>query len=164
MRNDVSGVTTSSTTRLIPGVWYELQAHLLVQGATDQVDIWLDGSPVSALSKADNFGTAGIGKLELGDSTALRTFDVLFDDVLVAANFIEDDTAPTPPGNLTATEVAGNHVTLSWTSATDNIAVTSYDVYRNGLVSPGGGHFLFDLVTLDHVAPTSLSAANFLFH
>ena len=41
---------------------------------------------------------------------------------------------PSSPSNLTTTSVAGNQVTLSWAPATDNIAVTSYDIYRDGLI------------------------------
>ncbi|MFL5838888.1 MAG: fibronectin type III domain-containing protein, partial [Thermoleophilaceae bacterium] len=133
-RNDVTGVTTSSTASVAPGVWHELQAHLFVQGATGQSDLWLDGIALPTFSRADNFGSSGIGRLELGDSTGMRTFDVQFDDVLAASSFIQDDTPPTPPANLTASSVAGNQVTLSWIPATDNIGVTSYDVYRNGLL------------------------------
>ncbi|HEX4718043.1 MAG TPA: metallophosphoesterase [Thermoleophilaceae bacterium] len=133
-RNDVTGVTTQSQTQITRGVWHELQAHLLIQGVTGQSDVYLDGEPVSALSKVDNFATTGIGKLELGDSTALRTFDVMFDDALATGNFIEDDSAPAAASDLVATSTAGNKVTLSWAPATDNIAVTSYDIYRDGLV------------------------------
>jgi glucose/arabinose dehydrogenase len=42
-----------------------------------------------------------------------------------------DDVAPTPPTGLSGT-AAGTTVTLSWTAATDNVAVTAYVVYRNG--------------------------------
>ncbi len=42
----------------------------------------------------------------------------------------EDTQAPTAPSGLTATPGTGT-VTLSWTAATDNVAVTKYDVYRS---------------------------------
>ncbi|MDQ1700617.1 MAG: large repetitive protein, partial [Frankiaceae bacterium] len=131
-RNDVTGVTTSSTSSVAPGVWHELQAHLLVDGATGQSDVWLDGTALPSLSRADDFSSFGIGRLELGDSTGMRTFDLQLDDVLAASSFIQDDTPPAAPGNLTTSSVAGNQVTLSWITATDNIGVTSYDVYRDG--------------------------------
>lgn len=44
-----------------------------------------------------------------------------------------DTEAPTAPTDLAVTTVAQNSVTLSWTASTDNIGVTGYDVYRNGV-------------------------------
>ncbi|MDT4910836.1 MAG: acid phosphatase type 7, partial [Pseudonocardiales bacterium] len=42
-----------------------------------------------------------------------------------------DSTAPSQPGNLTATASSSTQVDLSWTASTDNVAVTGYKVYRN---------------------------------
>jgi chitodextrinase len=42
-----------------------------------------------------------------------------------------DDKAPTAPADLTA-EAAGPSIALAWTAATDNVAVTNYEIYRNG--------------------------------
>ena len=43
-----------------------------------------------------------------------------------------DTTAPTPP-NLVASNTTTNSTLLSWSGATDNIAVTSYSIFRNGV-------------------------------
>ena len=43
-----------------------------------------------------------------------------------------DGTAPSQPGNLTATASSSSVVNLSWTASTDNIGVVGYNVYRNG--------------------------------
>jgi uncharacterized delta-60 repeat protein len=44
-----------------------------------------------------------------------------------------DTTAPSAPTGLTATfNAATNAIDLSWTAATDNVAVTGYRVYRDG--------------------------------
>jgi len=42
-----------------------------------------------------------------------------------------DTTPPSAPANLTATAVSSSQINLSWGASTDNIGVTSYDVYRN---------------------------------
>lgn len=42
-----------------------------------------------------------------------------------------DTTAPTVPGNLTAT-LSGTTANLSWTASTDNVGVTGYRITRNG--------------------------------
>ncbi|MBG7612970.1 endonuclease [Polaribacter sp. BAL334] len=43
-----------------------------------------------------------------------------------------DNEAPSIPTNLTATNVTTFSVDLSWTASSDNVAVTSYDVFVNG--------------------------------
>jgi chitodextrinase len=46
-----------------------------------------------------------------------------------------DTQAPTMPTNLTAIPVAFSQISLIWSAATDNISVTSYNVYRdNGYI------------------------------
>ena len=45
-----------------------------------------------------------------------------------------DSAAPTAPTGLNATSVASDRVVLTWTASTDNVAVTGYDVLRNGSV------------------------------
>jgi fibronectin type 3 domain-containing protein len=42
-----------------------------------------------------------------------------------------DVTSPTTPTGLSAT-ATGTEADLSWTASTDNVAVTGYDIYRNG--------------------------------
>jgi PQQ-dependent dehydrogenase (s-GDH family) len=44
-----------------------------------------------------------------------------------------DTAPPSAPGGLTATNSTQNATTLTWTAASDNLAVTGYDVYRNGI-------------------------------
>jgi len=43
-----------------------------------------------------------------------------------------DTTAPSTPTGLAATNTTSSSTTLNWTSSTDNVGVTGYDVYRNG--------------------------------
>jgi len=43
-----------------------------------------------------------------------------------------DDIAPTTPGGLSATATSSTSVGVSWTASSDNVAVTGYDVYRDG--------------------------------
>ncbi|KMQ58630.1 endonuclease I [Chryseobacterium angstadtii] len=46
---------------------------------------------------------------------------------------VVDTQAPTAPTNLVTQNPTANTVSLSWTAATDNIGVTAYDVYANGV-------------------------------
>jgi len=43
-----------------------------------------------------------------------------------------DTTAPTAPTGLNASAIRPTTLTLSWNAATDNVAVTGYNVYVNG--------------------------------
>ena len=45
---------------------------------------------------------------------------------------LTDTQAPTAPLNLSVTSVGTNNIAVQWTAATDNVGVTSYDIYVNG--------------------------------
>lgn len=45
-----------------------------------------------------------------------------------------DTTPPTTPTNLVASNPTTNSVELNWTASTDNIAVTSYEIYVDGVL------------------------------
>ena len=94
-------------------------------------DVYLDGQLVA--SRTDVLGGAPVGKLELGDPSVGRTFDVAFDGVVADPGFIADLAPPTAPATLQATSVAAHEVDLSWSAATDDVGVTAYRIYRNGL-------------------------------
>ncbi|MCX7170494.1 MAG: peptidylprolyl isomerase [Proteobacteria bacterium] len=49
-----------------------------------------------------------------------------------SARTAADTTAPSVPTGLAATAVSDTRIDLSWTAATDNVAVTSYKIYGNG--------------------------------
>lgn len=51
-----------------------------------------------------------------------------------------DTTPPTPPTNLSASNITQTSANLTWTAATDNVGVTNYRIYDNGaLLTPTGG-------------------------
>nr|WP_294779361.1 endonuclease [uncultured Flavobacterium sp.] len=45
-----------------------------------------------------------------------------------------DTQAPTAPASLASTTKTATSISLSWTASTDNVAVTGYDVYANGIL------------------------------
>ena len=53
--------------------------------------------------------------------------------VMVATTPCADTTPPTAPSGLASSNVTQTSLTLSWNAATDNVGVTGYDVYRNGI-------------------------------
>jgi endonuclease I len=53
---------------------------------------------------------------------------------LIWTNIPPDTEAPTAATNLVASNPTSNTMGLTWTAATDNIGVTAYDVYTNGVL------------------------------
>ena len=63
-----------------------------------------------------------------------------------------DTEAPTAPANLAASNITQSTLTLNWDASTDNVGVTGYDVYRDGIkINPG-------IVTSTSYNVTGLSA------
>ncbi|MDI9255924.1 reprolysin-like metallopeptidase [Flavobacterium sedimenticola] len=121
-----SGTTASST-------------NLTWSGATDNVavtgyDIYQNGV-FRASTASTSFTASG-----LSASTTYSFYVIAKDaagNVSPASNTVNvttltpDTTAPTAP-TVSASGTTSSSTNLAWSGATDNIAVTSYDVYRNG--------------------------------
>ena len=121
-----SGTTANST-------------NLSWSGATDNIgvtgyDVYQDGAfktstaatslAVTGLTASTAYSFYVIAKDAAGNfSPASNTVNV--------TTLTPDTTAPTA-ATLSASGTTANSTNLSWSGATDNIAVTSYDVYRNG--------------------------------
>ena len=52
--------------------------------------------------------------------------------VIVGQRIISDFTAPSVPQNLAVAPVASSQIDLTWNASTDDVAVTGYEVWRNG--------------------------------
>ncbi|MFN4027389.1 MAG: reprolysin-like metallopeptidase [Flavobacterium sp.] len=121
-----SGTTTTST-------------NLSWSGATDNIgvtgyDVYQNGT-FRASTASTSFVANG-----LTAATAYSFYVVAKDaagNLSPASNTVNvttlapDTTAPTAP-TLSASGTTSSSTNLSWTGATDNVGVTSYDVYRNG--------------------------------
>ena len=71
-------------------------------------------------------------------------------------NPVPDTQAPSDPTNLVTSNPTDNSINLSWTASTDNVSVTSYDIYQSGVN-------LYNTVTTSFVV-TGLSAnTNYCF-
>jgi fibronectin type 3 domain-containing protein len=130
-RNDVNSTTVTSGQSVSKLVWHELQLHVLENGASSQADVWLDGTKV--ISQTIDLGTVGpIGKIELGDPSLSRTFDIAFDNVIVDPASVVGGGGPSAPPNLHTTQVTGTEADLAWDASSSNVAITGYRVYRDG--------------------------------
>jgi hypothetical protein len=48
------------------------------------VEAWLNGAPVAALTRTQSLRSAAVARLQMGDISSGRTFDLAFDDVVVS--------------------------------------------------------------------------------
>ena len=112
-------------------------------GATDNVavtgyDVYKDGVLLGSTAST-TFAVSGL-VASTTYSFTVRAKDAA-GNVSVASNAVSvttsapvvDTTAPTAP-TLSASGTASTSTNLSWSGATDNIGVTGYDVYRNGVL------------------------------
>jgi chitodextrinase len=84
VRNDVSGVSTTSQAVVTRGAWHSVEMHVILGGATGSLtEVWLDGVSVGALTTTNSLGTTSVGRVQLGENATGRTYDIAFDDVEV---------------------------------------------------------------------------------
>ena len=82
-QNNVTTISTYSHTPISAGAWHKLELHVVINGSSSQTQTWLDDQPVPDLTRTESLGTTGIGRIQLGENIAGRSYDVAFDDVLV---------------------------------------------------------------------------------
>ncbi len=82
LRNDVGATTTMSSAVAAPGSgWHTIELHLVVNGTSSSVEVWLDGTKLADVSPSNvNLGTTAIGRLQIGEVQSGRTYDVVLDD------------------------------------------------------------------------------------
>ncbi len=130
-RNERASTSTTSTASVSYGIWHDLQAHVTINGTSSQVEIWLDGVSVGDLTKTESLGTALITRIQLGDNSGNRTYNVAFDNVMVNKTLID----MTPP-TVTLSEPSDNaivreDVTLTAT-ASGNSTIDRVEFFANG--------------------------------
>jgi fibronectin type 3 domain-containing protein len=81
-RNGTNATVVTSTTAVSTGSWHEVKLHVKVSGSASLVEVWLDGAPVSSLTRTDSLGTTGIDRFELGDRNTTNTYTVAYDEVV----------------------------------------------------------------------------------
>jgi chitodextrinase len=89
LRNDVTGITTTSSTVVSRGAWHTIEMFGAINGTSGAISVWLDGSPIAQLTGTQSLGTTPIGYLQLGDSSSAPTSDVIYDDVRADPSMIQ---------------------------------------------------------------------------
>jgi chitodextrinase len=84
LRNNIGGVTTYGTTTIAASSWHRVVLHALVNGANSTVDLSVDGNDVGLNLTGQNLGSNPIAKLQLGETSTGRTYDIALDDIAVS--------------------------------------------------------------------------------
>ncbi len=134
------------------GRWYNIMQRVKVNTGSNhdgEVELWIDNRP--ALLKT------GIHFVDNGDKVDCLYFSTFhggsdanwapsvdcftwFDDIKigktaadVTINTSSDLIAPTAPSALASSNISDISFSLAWTAGTDNVGVTEYEVYLNGV-------------------------------
>ena len=143
-RNDHASIVTTSTTSVTQGVWHALQVRVLINGTASQTEVWLDGMRIDELSKPESLSTTPIRRVQIGDNSTGRTYNILFDNVTVHTSLIN----MTPP-EVTLSEPLSNtlvreDVAIS-AAVSDDVGIDQVEFFANGA-----------LIGTDYTEPYSL--------
>ncbi|WP_326790141.1 discoidin domain-containing protein [Streptomyces sp. NBC_00151] len=134
-----SSVKVNQVTLRLPSGWPGRSQTLKVQGSTDNQNF----TDLTA-SKAYTFDSSGDQSTTIAlDTVTTRYVRVLFtantawpagqlSELEVYGPVTGDTQAPTAPSNLSYTEPATGQIKLTWSAASDDTAVTGYDIYADG--------------------------------
>jgi hypothetical protein len=128
-RNDTNSTTTTSTTNATSGVWHDLEMRVTIAGAASQTEVWLDDVRIDALSKTESLGTTPIGRIQLGDNSTGRSYDVAFDNVVADINPI--DMTPPSVAQQNRWTMRSSKIVFSG-AASDNVALSAVEFFANG--------------------------------
>ena len=143
---DTAEREAGGTTQLTPNVW----THLAATYDGSSLKLFVNAVQVASISLSSSI-VSSTGPLKIGGNAIWgEYFTGLIDEVriynrpLTAAEITTDmntaidgdTTAPTAPSGLSVTGQTQTSITLSWTAATDNVAVTGYGLYRD--LAPAG--------------------------
>ena len=113
-------------------------AEVRVASVTAPKSVMENGSAVQAAGSLGAFqGATGASWFYDGQTVYVKAPASTGTDSIVisfSTGGTVDTTPPTAPGTPAATAVASTTATIAWTRSSDNIAVTRYDVSRNGTV------------------------------
>jgi hypothetical protein len=82
LRNEVALTSTAITSSSLLGSWHYVELHLIVNGPSSTIEVWLDGHLAPPQTNVD-LGPSPIGQVQIGENQTGRSYDVAFDDVVV---------------------------------------------------------------------------------
>jgi chitodextrinase len=123
----MSGMVTLTATATdnvgVVGVQFRLNGTKL--GAEDTTNTYSVSWDTTGVAPGQ-YSLTAIARDAAGNSTTATP-------VSVTVEAPPDSTPPSVPGTLTAQVVSSSEISLNWTASTDNVGLTGYHIFRNGM-------------------------------
>lgn len=105
---------------------------------TDYATEWIDAPTVAASGVVSVLVATGSEVRPTADTVlwiggGTQPANMANNDLWFSPNQPTDTEAPTEPTNLGASSITSTGFTLSWTAATDNVGVTAYEIFLDGV-------------------------------
>lgn len=106
-------------------------------------EVFKDGEKIATVSSAQHSAVGGYAVTGLKPNTAY-VFTVKAKDAAgnvspasteLTVTAVQDSIAPTTPTGLKVTNTASSQLRVTWSPATDNVAVNGYEIYKNGILA-----------------------------
>jgi chitodextrinase len=99
--------------------------------------VYKDGALLGSTTTATTYAVTGLTAstayaFTVKAKDAAGNISAVSNTANVTTSAAPDTTAPTAPTSLAASNTTQTTTDLSWTASTDNVAVTGYDVYKDG--------------------------------
>jgi chitodextrinase len=142
----VAGDTTapSAPTSLAASGTTQTTTNLSWTASTDNVavtgyDVYKDGALLGSTTTATTYPVTGLTAstsyaFTVKAKDAAGNVSAVSNTANVTTSAAPDTTAPSAPTSLAASNTTQTTTDLSWTASTDNVAVTGYDVYKDGVL------------------------------
>lgn len=141
-------VLVSSTENALTISWAATTDNIGVAG----YKMYRNGILVATLGNVLSYTYSGLS-VNTGYSLAIQAYDASGNNSSISTAIVvttPDLTAPSAPSNLRATNITKTTATINWTPSSDNVAVTGYLIFRNGIqiASVGGSNSSFNITRL----------------
>lgn len=104
--------------------------------AVASYDVYRNGQLITTTA-ATGYTDTGLN-VETGYSYTIRATDTSDNNsdqsLILSISTLPDEIPPATPANLVASDATVNAIVLTWDAATDDVAVTDYRLYRNGVI------------------------------
>ncbi|MGZ3457350.1 MAG: lamin tail domain-containing protein [Archangium sp.] len=139
------GLFGSTSMTLSPSSNPNVKGHVWMTtgtaGSTSQVTFATSTDGTGRIAAVTDSSPAEDATNGCGHTTNNGWEDTTYDNALIHLNAVawlagaggggSDTTPPTAPTNLSATAASSSQINLAWTASTDNVGVSSYNVYRS---------------------------------
>jgi hypothetical protein len=127
---DFTGLSSVSGSQYVVTNGSTLRATIV--GST--ITVYINGTAVlTATDTTYSTGNPGIGFDHNGPSSDDAGFGFTSFSATSDAAGASDTTAPSTPTGLSATAVSSSQINLAWAASTDNVGVTGYRIFRDGV-------------------------------